>query len=701
MPMENENQLLREQINRIQSRYEEKIAELSMLREIGTALLHVRHFEKLCRLILNVIISNTIAQNCSIMLLDKEKDRLFLLCASNPEKRTYVLETGRVFSREGVNYGFRPGMGAAGKALLDKEPVLIQNARESNFFSFDQETRVDIGSLLCIPLVIEDEPFGVINLSHAKNHIFESNDVNLFNVISSFVAVAIQTSLTYEKLQASEEKYKALVENSGDGIAIIQKDRHVYSNLRYQVLTDYGSDELNGIPFSSLLDQKDSGFKNVIPDSTPGRTRLELGLIARGGKRIDVEIHASFIMHEGQEASLITLHDLTGRKELERSLIHAQKMEAIGTLAGGVAHDLNNILSGLVSYPELILMEVPEESPLRKPILTMKKSGDKAAVIVQDLLTLARRESASMEVVNLNHIALEYLKSPAYEKMKSYHAGIHLETDLDPSLSNMKGSSVHLFKTIMNLVSNAAEAMPDGGKITLSTKDQHVDKPINGYERMMEGDYVRLSVRDSGVGISPEEREKIFEPFYTKKKMGRSGTGLGMTVVWGTVKDHGGYIDIQSILGRGTTFHLFFPVTHEVMIERESRLPIDTLKGHHETILVVDDSEEQRDITSGILKNLGYEVSSVASGEEALEFVKKGSVDLVILDMIMDPGIDGRETYKRILERYPEQKAIIISGFSETIRVKEAQRLGAGKYLKKPYTLEQLGSAVKAELSEK
>lgn len=698
--MEKENRVLREQIYRIQSRYEEKIAELSMIREIGTALIHVRHFEKLCRLILDVVISNTIAQNCSIMLLDREKDRLFLICATNSEKQTYVVETGRVFSREGVDYGLRPGMGAAGKALLDKKSVLIQNARESSLFSVDLMTRVEIGSLLCIPLVIEDEPFGVLNLSHAGSHVFEPNDVNLFNVISSFVAVAIQTSLTYEKLQASEEKYKVLVENSGDGIAIIRQDRHIYSNLRYQVLTGYGSEELIGVPFSSLLDHRKPGFKKVFPDLTSGQTRLEMALIVRGGKRLDVEIHASSIVHEGQEASLITIRDQTERKELERSLIHAQKMEAIGTLAGGVAHDLNNILSGLVSYPELILMEVPEESPLRKPILTMKKSGDKAAVIVQDLLTLARRGSASMQVVNLNHILLEYLKSPEYEKLRSYHAGIHLETDLEPSLSNIKGSSVHLFKTIMNLVSNAAEAVQDGGRIILSTKNQNIDTPISGYERVTEGDYVRLSVGDSGVGIPPADMEKIFEPFYTKKKMGRSGTGLGMTVVWGTVKDHGGYIDIQSTPGRGTTFHLFFPVTHETMIEREIRIPVDKLKGHGETVLVVDDSEEQRDITSGILKNLEYEVSSAASGEEALEFVKKGPVDLVILDMIMDPGIDGLETYKRILERYPEQKAIIISGFSETVRVKEALRLGAGKYLKKPYTLEALGSAVKEELNE-
>jgi len=388
------------------------------------------------------------------------------------------------------------------------------------------------------------------------------------------------------------------------------------------------------------------------------------------------------------------------KKELEAQLQRAGKMEAIGTLAGGVAHDLNNVLSGIVSYPDLLLMDLPEDSPLRKPIITIQSSGQKAADIVQDLLTLARRGVVATEVVNLNKVINSYLGSPEYEKLKEFHPDAKIKSDLETNLLNIMGSHVHLSKSIMNLVSNAAEAMTEGGTISISTENRYIDKPIRGYDHVEEGDYVILTVSDTGVGILPTDMERIFEPFYTKKVMGRSGTGLGMAVVWGTVKDHKGYIDIQSTEGKGTTFILYFPVTRKEISGQEEALPIEDYMGKGESILVVDDVEEQREIASRILKKLGYSVTSVSSGEEAVDYLKDNKADLLILDIIMDPGIDGLKTYKRILEFHPGQKAIIASGFSETDRVKEAQRLGAGEYIKKPYTLEKIGIAVRDELEK-
>jgi len=216
----------------------------------------------------------------------------------------------------------------------------------------------------------------------------------------------------------------------------------------------------------------------------------------------------------------------------------------------------------------------------------------------------------------------------------------------------------------------------------------------------VEGDYVVLTVSDTGVGISPEDMKKIFEPFYTKKKLGRSGTGLGMAVVWGTVKDHNGYIDVQSTLGKGTTFTLYFPATRKRLPEHESCLPIEAYRGNGESILIVDDVEEQRQIASGMLKVLGYSVVSFSNGKEALEYLNTNKVDLLVLDMIMDPGMDGLETYKNVIEIHPGQKAIITSGFSETDRVKEVQNLGAGAYIKKPFLLEKIGLAIKEELEK-
>jgi CheY-like chemotaxis protein len=252
----------------------------------------------------------------------------------------------------------------------------------------------------------------------------------------------------------------------------------------------------------------------------------------------------------------------------------------------------------------------------------------------------------------------------------------------------------------MNLVVNAAEALTDGGTIVIRTENRYLERLTIGYNEVVRGDFVILVVSDTGIGIPAEDMERIFEPFYTKKAMGRSGTGLGMAVVWGTVKDHRGHIDIKSQVGKGTDVTLYFPVTR-LALHRHERLPLDAFKGKGESVLVVDDIKEQREIAGEILGKLGYSVATAASGEEALEHLRRQPADLVVLDMIMEPGIDGLETFRRILDLRPGQKTVIASGYSESARVHAAQRMGAGAYVKKPYLLETFGRAVRAELDKR
>lgn len=386
------------------------------------------------------------------------------------------------------------------------------------------------------------------------------------------------------------------------------------------------------------------------------------------------------------------------RGRLEEQLRRAQKMEAIGTLAGGVAHDLNNVLSGLVSYPELLLMDLPADSPLHQPILTIQKSGEKAAGIVQDLLTLARRGVSVSEMVNLNVIIRDYLESPEYAKLQNGTAPFTMELALDENLAGISGSPVHLAKTVMNLIVNAAEALAASGRILITTETRTLDNPIAGSDTFKGGEYVVLQISDNGVGIAPADIERIFEPFYTKKVMGRSGTGLGMAVVWGTVKDHSGYIDIQSTEGQGTTVTIYLPACRRDSAAERVPVSVDQYRGRGETILVVDDVSDQLDIASRMLTKLGYRVAAASSGEEAIDHLAANAADLVILDMIMTPGIDGLETYKRILKIRPGQKAIIASGFSESKRVMATEALGVGAYIKKPYLMEEIGMAIRNQL---
>ncbi|MGB5157988.1 CHASE2 domain-containing protein [Desulfobacterium sp. N47] len=394
------------------------------------------------------------------------------------------------------------------------------------------------------------------------------------------------------------------------------------------------------------------------------------------------------------------IRDITEQKKLEERLLHAKKMETIGNLAAGVAHDLNNILAGLVTYPDLLLLELPEDSPMRHKIAIIQKSGQRAAAIVQDLLTLARRGVKVSELISINDVIFEYITSPEYSAAKQFHPDVILETDLAPDLMNIKGSRIHLSKAIMNMLNNAAEAMPAGGYLRLSSYNRYLDTSLDLYEKIPAGEYVCVSVADEGVGIAGEDLEKIFEPFYSKKTMRRSGSGLGMTVIWATIKDYDGYIDVQSTEGVGTKIVMYLPATRESRETDSRRIGLEEYLGT-DRVLIVDDMPEQLHIASNMLAKLGYNVNTVKSGEEAVEYMKTNKADLIVLDMIMPGGMDGMETYKRIIEIHPGQKAIITSGFSESDRVRALQELGAGSYIQKPYTLEKIGVAVRKELDSR
>ena len=403
-----------------------------------------------------------------------------------------------------------------------------------------------------------------------------------------------------------------------------------------------------------------------------------------------------------------TIIDISERKKaeeerlrLQERLSSAEKMESIGVLAGGVAHDLNNVMGIIIGNAEMmLLLEKNESGTIRPRLEAIMKGGQMASAIVDDLLTLARRGVPGRKVLNLNTVVTDCLQSHEFTNLSFHHLAAKIKTDLEPGLLNISGSAVHLGKSIYNLVSNANEAMPQGGIVTIKTRNQYLDKPIHGYDRISEGDYVVLSVSDEGEGIDATDMKRIFEPFYTKKIMGRSGTGLGLAVVWGTVKDHDGYINIQSEKGKGSTFTIYLPVTREELSDEHIIVETSDYTGKGESILIIDDVKEQRDIATVILEELNYSVSSVKSGEEALVFLKKQKVDLIILDMIMDPGMDGLDTYRRVLEINPKQKAIVVSGFSDSDRVKAVQSLGAGAYVKKPYIIENLGLAIKDELKQ-
>ena len=542
----------------------------------------------------------------------------------------------------------------------------------------------------------------------------ELNEISSsFNrMIERFEKTTESLNQTKEALHESEDKYRNILENIEEGYYEVDiKGNFTFFNESICKIFGYEKEEIVGMNNRQYADEENrrkvyKTYNRVYQTGEPVKN-FDWQIIRKDGTRRDVEVSISLIRNtEGHPTGFRGIvQDATDRKQaeeerkmLQERLQRAEKMEALGTLAGGVAHDLNNVLGGLVGYSELLLMDIPEENPWRRHVSSILNSSLRAAAIIQDLLTLSRRGVTISEVVNLNKLIPDFFETPEFEKMKAYHPHVSFKTDLEEDLLNIKGAPVHLGKMLMNMVSNAAEAISDGGDVEIRTENRYLDKPIRGYDEIREGDYVILTISDNGKGISAMDIEKIFEPFYTKKIMGRSGTGLGLAVVWGTVKDHNGYIDVQSEDGKGSTFTIYLPATREELVSDQEKISPKHYTGSGESILVVDDVKEQREVATIMLTRLGYKVHAVSSGEDAIEFLKTHTMDLLVLDMIMDPGIDGLETYRRVLEINPKQKAIIVSGFSETERVKKAQEIGAGTYVRKPYILEKIGLAVKGAL---
>jgi len=608
-----------------------------------------------------------------------------------------------------------------------------------------------ISSFIVAPIVFRHEPTGFLIIDPAvSRRDLDRSDVDLITGIARQIAVIVHQSRLFQRLRQYEQNYRLLVDNASEGVMVIRNGTCIYANPKIEEISGFPVEDLVPGPALDLIHPEDrKALENLYEPLSGGPVKRgeQLRLIRKDGTIRWIETSRFPISWENTEAVLFFIRDITEAKEardaleqmnqhledlvekrsqelmqsseqllketesrkradaekmeLAEKLDRSKKMEALGMLAGRVAHDLNNVLTGIVTYPELILLGLPGDSPMREPIQLMRDSGLKAAAIVEDLLILASQDMPGTSLVNINKdVVLEFLESQECQRLKNAWAAIRVKTELDPGLHPVRGSLTHLRKSLASLFINAVEAQPEGGWITITTQNRFVCSPLPGYDTIRKGDYVVLKVSDNGIGIMQDDIKKIFEPFYTKKNLKRTGTGLGMTVVWRTVHDHQGYITVQSEVGRGTCFELYFPSAGKAAGEQTGELrPMRDLMGSGETILVVDDIDQQRKIASEILKSLNYLVVTASSGEEAVEYLKGNSADLVLLDMIMDPGIDGLETYRRIIHDHPGQKAVIASGYAENIRVEEAIRLGVGKYIRKPYSIKNLGEVIKQVLA--
>jgi len=513
-----------------------------------------------------------------------------------------------------------------------------------------------------------------------------------------------------DKLHESEEKYRNLVEKANVGIYILQENTFEYVNETFEKITGYKFEELSLESFEvmDLVAPECREFIRQRKESRKAGDIIDNNYIFKGlsktGNIIDLEANTSVLDYEGKPAiqGIITditeqMQDKREKMELQEKLKQSERMESLGLLAGGVAHDLNNVIGPIMTYPDLIKMDLAEGKSVEKDLDTIKFSAQRAADVISDLLALTRRGQYKMEPIDLNDIVNDYLSSAEYGTSKRLHSQVVTDIQLSDDPLFFKGSQAHLPKIVLNLVINAFESMSEGGVLTITTSSTSVKGEDLIDKQISEGRYILLTIEDQGEGISEKNISLIYDPFFTTKmKSGKSGTGLGLSVVYNVLEDHGAHIDVVSKLGVGTKFCIYFPETMDKAkrIEKKNEMVIGS-----GNILVVDDREEHRDLATRILTKLGYDVKSVDSGQETVKYLKNHQADLIWLDMILEDDMDGLDTYKEIIKINPDQKTIIVSGYSESDRVKEAGELGVEGFIQKPYSIDEIGLKIQDVLS--
>ena len=415
----------------------------------------------------------------------------------------------------------------------------------------------------------------------------------------------------------------------------------------------------------------------------------------KSGQEVWLELRSIGIEWEGETASLNFASDITEQKKLEAQFLQAQKMEAVGRLAGGVAHDFNNLLTVINANSQLGMMELKEIDPLREKFDSIQKAGEKAANLTRQLLAFSRRQAMEMRILDLNMVLQDL------EKMLRRLIGedIELTTVLHKDLGRIKADPGQIEQAVLNLVINARDAMPSGGKLTIETGNVNIDREYTlTHMGIKPGRYVMLSVSDNGVGMKPEIQERIFEPFFTTKEKGK-GTGLGLSTVYGVAKQTGGDISVYSELGRGTTFKIYFPQVDEPLEETGKKVTRGKMQGGHETILVVEDEEEVRKLAAGILKRHGYNVLEASHGGDAILLCEQYQepIHLLLSDVIM-PEMSGPDFAHRLKYFFPEIKVLFMSGYTDNALFQNGLLDGSVFFLQKPFSVGKLTEKVREVL---
>ncbi|HUV50559.1 MAG TPA: PAS domain S-box protein [Anaerolineae bacterium] len=515
-----------------------------------------------------------------------------------------------------------------------------------------------------------------------------------------------------ESLRESEEKFREVVETFVDGVISVDSQMKVgVWNKGAERIFGYTEEEMTGQSLMKIVPERykkemEKGFVEFRKSGLGpviGKA-LELQGVRKDGTEIPVELSVSSRKKNETHIATAIVRDITKRKhaeeekkKLEEQFRQSQKMEAIGTLAGGVAHDFNNLLTVIIGYAKLALMDVIKDESLREKIEEIKKAGDRAASLTRQLLAFSRKQIITPRVLDLNELLT------GIEKMLGRLIGedVELLTILEPALWQVEVDPGQMEQVIMNMTINAKDAISHGGRLTIETANTDLDENHfhkHGIEGEKSGHYVMLAVSDTGIGMDKENREHIFEPFFTTKEVGK-GTGLGLSTVYGIVKQNNGFIWVYSEPGQGSTFKIYLPRTEgDADSEEKQQLPVIELDGS-ETILIVEDDDGLRKFTQEVLLLHGYKVLDAENGEDALRVSEahEGPIHLMITDVVM-PKMGGKELSEKLQLFYPRMKVVYMSGYTDNAIVEHGVLAPGLNFLQKPFTPESLARKVRQVL---
>jgi len=523
--------------------------------------------------------------------------------------------------------------------------------------------------------------------------------VLLFDIYTLYQHFQIQG--VRKQLVEREELFRLITENAADMIAVVDaKGKRLYNSPSYEKIMGYTKEDLGSTaPLDHIHPEDREKVTKAAAEAgrTGTGTSLEYRMSHKDGTWRTLESRASTIVKAGQVEKLVIVNrDVTERKRLEEQFRQSQKMEAVGRLSGGVAHDFNNLLGVIIGYGEIVQEGTAADSPLRSCVEEMLKAGHRAASLTRQLLAFSRQQVLDPRVLDLNAVVKDM------EKMlkRLISEDIQLRTDLDPGLARVKADQGQIEQVIMNLAVNARDAMPNGGKLEITTSNFHMDEDfvLRYPYPVLAGDYVLLTVADNGIGMEASTRMRAFEPFFTTKGKGK-GTGLGLSTVYGVVKQSGGYIEVNSEPGAGATFKIYLPKVEEALDSQKQAAELPASLHGTETVLLVEDELSLRKLSRHLLELCGYVVLEAENGTEALKISQEynKTIHLLLTDVVM-PGMSGRALADQLVKQRAAIRVVYMSGYTGQT-VGEHGVLAEGSYfLPKPFTREALARKVREAL---